>query len=345
MYRAVGLLTTSSVRLALRAATLLPVLLPLGGFAQSPGFLVISTPRNAKISYVQLPDDGNFNGVRPKTLIDEGLHHPQGVAVDPRRKRLFVADPDVEKIYGYTFRVHGDSVSLSGQQSVVSDTAESRWVAVDGVGNVFFSDEPKNLILKVPIERMLRGDKKAEVVYDGRTLPQVSQPGGIAVDNFHVFWTNKRIGTQEGALVRGWETPLGTGPGSVSVLASNTAKSYGVCLALGNVYFTDAERFLYGVKKSGGHIAQVSGQLKNPRGCVWDGDGTVYVADKGSNAVYSFAGNMHNLAHAELAKAFEYEDAFGLALISAAPRLLRGLWQRAVLSVSVVAAVAAAVPL
>ena len=47
---------------------------------------------------------------------------------------------------------------------------------------------------------------------------------------------------------------------------------------------------------------QISDRLLGPRGCSWDGDATVYIADKAAGALYSFPGNMHNLAPAKLTK-------------------------------------------
>lgn len=291
-------------------------------YAQSPGFLVVSAPRNSKVSWVRLPEGNAYTGARVTTLIDSGLQHPQGIAVDQKRKRLYVADPDVQKIYSYQLILNGNHLSTDGKQSIISHSAESRWVAVDGVGNVFFSDEPRNLILKVSAEKALRGGDppEPEVVYNGNSVAEVNEPGGVAVDNFHIFWTNKHFGTQAGSVIRGSETPSdslragGQSTSTVSVLARNVAKSYGVCMALGNIYYTDANKYLYGVKKTGGSFTEVSSQLVHPRGCAWDGDGTVYVADRGANAVYAFAGNMHTLSRAELTKAYDFEDAFGLAV-------------------------------
>jgi len=296
--------------------------LPGVGAESMLGFLIMSAPRNSKISYVKLPDNGDFSHLQPHTLIDTGLRHPQGIAVDQKRKWLYVADPDVLKIYAYRLKINGNTLATDGRQMVISRDAESRWVSVDGLGNVFFSDEPQNLIMRMPMKKIFRGDTTPEIVYNGHQISQVSKPGGVAVDNFHVYWTNKHIGTMAGSLVKGAENPEidGSPKDTISVMAQNSAKSYGVCLALGNVFFTDADRSVYGVKKSGGEIAEVSGQLKHPRGCVWDGDGTVYVADRGANAVYSFAGNMHHLSHVQLSKAFDFEDAFGLAVIASAPR-------------------------
>jgi DNA-binding beta-propeller fold protein YncE len=275
---------------------------------------------------MELPSDGDFAGRRPKTLIDAGLRHPQGIAVDHKRKRLYVADPDVQKIYSYQLVISDDGKTLmtDGRQQIASSNAESRWVTVDDLGNLFFSDEPRNLILKISAPKLLRGDHHPEVVYNGRLLHEVSKPGGVAVDNFHLYWTNKHFGTQEGSLVAGLEHPSSSGSrNGLHLLSDNAVKSYGVCLALGNVYYTNDMHSLYGVKKEGGAKAvEITGDLDRPRGCAWDGDGTVFVADRGNNAVYSFAGNMDSLGATEVTKAFDAEDAFGLSVLMSGSKRL-----------------------
>jgi sugar lactone lactonase YvrE len=304
------------------------LIVPQGLLAQEVdflGFLFISAPRDSKISYVKLPRNGDFEGLQPIDLVTTGLHHPQGIAVDHKRKRLFVADPDVQKVVAYQLEVTGDQLSVDTRQTVISEGVESRWVAVDGLGNVFFSDEPKSKIYKITMNKILRGNTDPEIMYDGKSLTQVNRPGGVAVDNFHVFWTNKHFGTESGTIVKGEENlpedSTNKQTKSLSVLAHNAPKSYGVCLASNNVFFTDSDERLYGVKKNGGEVYEVSKVFKHPRGCVWDGDGTVFVADRGSNAVYAFAGNMHRLTKADVAKVFDADDAFGLAFMAAARRL------------------------
>jgi len=286
------------------------------------GYLLISTPRSGKIQYVTLPANGDLSGQKPKTLIDTGLKHPQGLAIDHKRKRLFVADPDVQKVYAYQLKDSGGVLSTDGRQTVISENAEARWVAVDGLSNVFFTDEPKSRILKITMSKILRGNTAPEEMYVGSNLTQVSRPGGVAVDNFHVFWTNKRFGTKAGTIVKGSEVLDKSHPveESINVLASNSPKSYGVCLALNNVFFTDENSRIYGVKKTVGEVSEVTSALKKPRGCVWDGDGTVFVADREQNAIFSFAGNMHRITKADVTKVLDIEDAFGLAFLSGATR-------------------------
>eukprot|EP00929_Paragymnodinium_shiwhaense_P002576 TRINITY_DN102871_c0_g1_i1.p1 TRINITY_DN102871_c0_g1~~TRINITY_DN102871_c0_g1_i1.p1 ORF type:complete len:332 (+),score=67.72 TRINITY_DN102871_c0_g1_i1:109-1104(+) len=302
------------------------------------GFLFVSAPRESKVSFVKLPGGSDYNGLSPLPLVDQGLAHPQGLAVDQKRKRLYVADPDVQKIYSYNLIFGKDSVRTDGKQTIVAQGAESRWVALDGVGNVFFSDEPRNLILKVAADKVLRGEPSPEIVYNGTGTASVNQPGGIAVDNFHVYWTNKHFGQEVGTVVRGSENPGATA--TVSVLARNLVKSYGICLSLGNIYYTAPESRLYGVKKTGGDTVEVSSTLTHPRGCAYDGDGTVYVADRGAGAVYAFAGNMPTITNTQLTKAFDAEDAFGLAVAIGAAAPQRHMFLGA-LAVSLTAMLAA----
>mmetsp|Transcript_35388 Transcript_35388/g.77447 ORF Transcript_35388/g.77447 Transcript_35388/m.77447 type:complete len:348 (+) Transcript_35388:137-1180(+) len=295
-------------------------------------FLIVSSPRSAKLSYMRI-HQGGLNGQGPvEDLITAGMVDPQGIAVDQKRKRLFVADPDSRRIFAYPLTVSGTALA-AGNPKIVADNIEARWVACDSSGNLFYSDEVTNKIMRIPIGENSAAWKPkedifsfaqvhegvaAEIVYDGASLSQVSAPGGIAIDTFQTYWVNKQIGTQVGSLIAGMEQPS-SGPQVVS-LTSNTDKSYGVCLALNNVFYTQPEKSIYGVKTNGENVALINNQLMNPRGCAWDGDGTVYVADRGANGVYSFAANMKELGGSEATRVADFEDAFGVAVFSNARR-------------------------
>lgn len=290
-------------------------------------YLLVSAPRESTVSYmrtshVSLSGGKSEQSSGMEVLIDHGLVHPQGLAIEPTRQELLIADPGAKKIFAYPL-IPGDGVLGVGPRTVLADGPEARWVATDAVGNIFFSDEPKNQILKISRDRALRGNatNATQLVYDGSSLAQVSAPGGIAIDSFHAYWVNKQVGTQVGSIIRAGESPDASNlQASVMPLARNTDKSYGVCLALNNVFFTQPETTLYGVKKSGGSVVTVSQRLTNPRGCAFDGDGTVFIADRGANAVYAFAGNMQELGQAQLTKVADAEDAFGVAVFSGASR-------------------------
>jgi len=286
------------------------------GFANDSKYLLISIPSMGKISYVSIDSEGNASKLQ--TLIDTGLNMPQGVAINNVLKTLYVADPDSKVIYRYRliFSENG-SLMQDGSRKVIVENIEARWVAVDGMGNLFFTDESKNTINKVSQKELFLTKPTVEVLYDGNYQKSVSIPGGIAADNFFLFWSNKVSGNLVGSLVRAEESPDGINSKTASIaLAKNGHKIYGVCLSQNNVFYTDHTAYVYGVKKSGGSVTVANDQFVKPRGCAWDGDGTVFVADNLANAVYSFPGNAHLLSTVHRTKVIDCEDAFGLAVIS-----------------------------
>lgn len=340
-------------------------------------FLIVSTPRHSKIAYMRTTPGRYTRGLPGmQSLIVEGLVRPQGLAVDQKRSRLLVADPDVRKILSYPLTAT-ETTLTAGKPVALAEGVEARWVAVDGFGNVFFTDELQNQIMKIPASQVGHGsaDSAAQVVYDGSTLLQVSAPGGIAADSYHAYWANKQTGTLAGSLIQassggaptlavsltqtnasGITSTLGVSRRAraasslVQTMSRSAEKSYGVCLSATNVYFTQAESTIYGAKKSADKqvnvlsstrlgLARIDGieakttlpwkdidqahlindKLVNPRGCAWDGDGTVYVADRGADAVYAFPGNMRELSTLQLEKTVDFEDAFGVAVFVASP--------------------------
>lgn len=139
-----------------------------------------------------------------------------------------------------------------------------------------------------------------------------SAPAGIAADGITVYWGNGASGTTLGALIAGMRNPA-EGQG-VTKLGSNTNTAYGVATSSNAVFYTDKTQFVYGVKKAGGTPEKMTTQLQSPRGLVWDGDGTVFVADQASSMVYSFPSG--RIAPASLSRTTALHDAFGLAIIS-----------------------------
>lgn len=327
-----------------------PALLAL--VAAEKRYVIVSSPAQSEILYWQAPafeKDEEAAAVAevtdsrggpttdpslaPQQLIS-GLQAPVGLAMDMPRQGLYVADPGALKIYRYDVRATATGLEVGAAVEIVSNF-QSRWVAVDAIGNLFFSDEQNNIIYKVTAEQLVHppesfmtstsssvGAYKNEIatpvrLYDGATVAAVSSPGGLAVDNFRVFWANKGFGTQVGSVVQGYEAPSAANPTAVTPLALNAIKVYGVCLSSSNVYFSaDDKKFLYGVKKMGGAIATISEKMKGPRGCAWDGDGTVYVADEVSNQVWSFPANMQSLSPQRLDKAFTVQGPSGIAVFS-----------------------------
>jgi len=423
-------LIPASFRTAIRVCPAILLLLDwcaiAGAFNEPFKYLIASSSRTGKIAYLKIPEGGAYAEGAMVDLIT-GLTHPQGLAVDQPRKKLYIADPDSLKLLAYTLRGDSSGALSASDPTWVAEHVEVRWVAVDGVGTLYMSDEAHNHILKLTPQMMAQGKMRPDIIYNGAMLTSASAPGGVATDNFQVFWVNKDRGTQVGSLIRGPVSPatallstngaatgysalyntvnnsagkffyfddtsipgvpkptynaagsatvsvaqyrsgqllwsgrvsiitdavspdanacptcnahgrreplssaedgqwlvgdsvhfVGTSQAAslqVSTAASNVVKSYGVCLAQGNIFYTDDERNLWAVKRSGGSPVAITDQLANPRGMVYDQDGTVYVADKTNNALYQFASNMKILHSQTLVKAADFEGAFGVAM-------------------------------
>eukprot|EP00931_Biecheleriopsis_adriatica_P027472 TRINITY_DN16523_c0_g1_i1.p1 TRINITY_DN16523_c0_g1~~TRINITY_DN16523_c0_g1_i1.p1 ORF type:complete len:317 (+),score=52.29 TRINITY_DN16523_c0_g1_i1:158-1108(+) len=308
-------------------AALVAALCPgVSAFGEAQKFLIVSSVETSRVAYLKLPSDGGpavFHGQALRTLIDSGLVFPQGIAVDEYRNRLFVADPNLTGLVMYPISSNGDTISV-GKQQIVASGVQTRAVSVDGLGNVIFSDEPTSRIMKVSDEMIQAGNTKAVTLYDGNTLTGVKAPGGVAMDNYFVYWLNKASGTKVGTLMRGLQYPAtssdsnSSGTPGVSLLAKNAPKCYGVCIAGGNVFYTDEAKNLYGINRASTSrhtVYTISSHFQEPRGCAYDGDGTVYVADKTQNAIFQFASSMRQLEpNRQMTKAAELQSPFGLAV-------------------------------
>jgi sugar lactone lactonase YvrE len=282
-------------------------------FGEAPKYLIVSSPATNKVVYMQLPKSGApADGGTFKLLVRDGLTYPQGIAVDEYRKMLYVADPSLGKLVRYPLVHKGASLAV-GPMELVASNVETRAVAVDGIGNVWFTDESTHRLLRVTAKSLQSGNTTPEVVNEG---PKVVAPGGVAVDNFFVYWLNKAGGIASGTLNRGPQEAHTNN--SQVTLANNAEKFYGVCLAMNNIFYTDDANFLYGVHRASTDtqdVTTITSTFKEPRGCAFDGDNTVYVADKGDNAVYQFASNMNPLlADRPMTKAADLQGAFGLAV-------------------------------
>merc|ERR1719311_1152929 len=82
-------------------------------------------------------------------------------------------------------------------------------------------------------------------------------------------------------------------------------------------YYTAENTYVYGVKKAGGAIATISDKLLAPRGCAFDGDGSVYIMDQQMGAIMSFPSNMGILAPSKVKKYAVYSGGFGAAVMTA----------------------------
>lgn len=260
------------------------------------------------------------------TVRGEGLRAPSGIALyqDASHSVLFVSDTVAEdgNIYKYDITINFDATTNSfylrqgPQIRVVSGIAGgAQWLAVDGVGNLFFttgtSGSVAGQVQTISADRLRELNSTAPlpasaitVLYtadnDGTTI---SQPGGIAADNFYLYWTNQDAGETAGTVVQAWEhkslhvqaDDATEAPAYPRALSANAALANGVCLARDTVFYTGDTTSLYAVKTGGNAIALVSEGFTTPKGCVYDSIGTLYVADSGANMIYSLPANMPRL--------------------------------------------------
>eukprot|EP00747_Dinoflagellata_sp_TGD_P162395 gnl/TRDRNA2_/TRDRNA2_179950_c0_seq1.p1 gnl/TRDRNA2_/TRDRNA2_179950_c0~~gnl/TRDRNA2_/TRDRNA2_179950_c0_seq1.p1 ORF type:complete len:351 (+),score=64.26 gnl/TRDRNA2_/TRDRNA2_179950_c0_seq1:98-1150(+) len=285
-------------------------------------YLLVSQPKLGNVVYYVVHTLTRKADHEAHSLVS-GLQQPFGLAVDQKRFRLFVADARSKKVFMYRLNYDNGELTTDGDQYVAMSGLTPRWVAVDEFGTVFCTDENQNLIAKVTSDELEKEHSQMKVAYSGNSLKSVSRPAGIAVDGFHLFWANKDNGNVRGSLVEALEKPFKKVPGKtgvVAVLGRNPNRVYGVCASRTNVFFTGENRFLFAAKKipkkpwQGKQIA-VEDNLVAPRGCAWDGDGSVYVADKGGNAIWVVPAAMGTLEpHADEEKLLEVTNPYGLAV-------------------------------
>lgn len=283
----------------------------------------------------------------------ETIKNPKGLAVDSIRKVLFIIDgDDARTLHAARIYIdHKGHVAIEGTQKL-AESLSSDWVTVDYAGRVFFI--ANNQVWMMPQEvidnRIENGPPKGnstsyvptvakeavkdetakvkdetdktekeepitfQMVYDGGSVTGVNMPQGLAADGYRLFWSNGQNGEQDGTVVQGFEDPIGDN--KVTALATNLATAHGVCLTTARIFYTDEENKVFSTKVNGGPFTMVTDKLKKPRGCVYDGDGTVFVADWGDNKIVSFAGAAMNLGPRRMMHALgDIKDPFGLAVL------------------------------
>eukprot|EP00929_Paragymnodinium_shiwhaense_P053456 TRINITY_DN26749_c0_g1_i1.p1 TRINITY_DN26749_c0_g1~~TRINITY_DN26749_c0_g1_i1.p1 ORF type:complete len:471 (+),score=50.26 TRINITY_DN26749_c0_g1_i1:70-1413(+) len=178
-------------------------------------------------------------------------------------------------------------------------------------------------------------------VYESSANQFVDTPAGIATDGIRLWWGNQKGGTTSGSVSQGSVHPkvppasgsggsVGAFPAKAVSKVANTA--FGVARTSNLIVFSSNTTTLmsggslpqtggavYGVPQNGGAAFAFATGLGAPRGLVWDGDNTVYVADSTLNTVWSFpAGRL--VDNAPLAKAVDFTGAYGVALLQESDR-------------------------
>merc|ERR1719421_523498 len=291
-------------------------------------FLVISAPELSKVVYFILspkrakwarPLISNSLKAPIGVAVARDMKKPMGVAFDQTRMHLFVADPVASQVFYFKCMVTPTGrLATDRRQRIAASNVGAKWVALDLAGNLYFTNEELSTIQTVPVAQFLKGNPMPKPLYSGTQVRSISGPAGIATDNFNLFWTNTRVQEDLGpqSVVKGFVTPPEADVSSSTVVVANNAlRAKGLCVSGSNVFYTE-DGYVYGVKKVGGATAVISDVLKNPRGCASDGDGTVYVADRGGSAVYEFPGNMAEVHPEPMEKVLDFADSYGLVVVT-----------------------------
>jgi len=313
------------------------------------GYLFISSVTDQAVYYAKLLDtlqQANNEKMSAEKLTSAGqVGEPRGLAVDHVRKILYVMDTGRQALLAINLKVMENGDLQTFETTEVVKGVVGLWVAVDSAGTVFYTDKEKIWSFDVDsLHHSLTGNAQevsdlveeaeqtgdlgtteapAEAAIEGQHLPlyndealqQVNTPQGLAA-NGHLFWVNGANGQQDGILLRGSQAPeVGNEAASISQLAVNIDVARGVCLSSSRVFYTNSEKEVYSTKMGGGPVVMVTGALNKPQGCVWDGDGTIFVADEEGNKVVSFSGGGINMGPRQVATALEVPAAFGVAVL------------------------------
>jgi len=207
-------------------------------------FLLISSPSTGKVAYTMITEFESNQG-HPSPLITSGLKTPMGVAFDPKKGYLYVADKGVPAIYRYTIVVNRAKGELTlvqtGDRLTVQLGHPAEWVTVDDDGNLFYTAPDTNNINKISTDVMddvakgafqsdslivvsqktLQAQEAARApgddepatapqilrIYESRLNPHVSAPAAIWAAPPDLYWTNTRDGTHAGTIVKGLINP------------------------------------------------------------------------------------------------------------------------------------------
>ena len=142
-------------------------------------------------------------------------------------------------------------------------------------------------------------------------------PAGVVSDAVQVYWANQDHGIERGSV----GTAFVKGSAPSSKLTTMTASSFGIAATASAVLFSNGAG-VYGVPKfGGGNATALNEGFILSRGLVWDGSGTVFVADEGASTVYAMPCGV--LAEQPLQPVLEMHGVFGLALVQPTDPLSR----------------------
>jgi len=265
-------------------------------------FLVMTLPNLRQIAYVALPDPVL------RVLVIKDLVAPRSLALDQNLFRLYVSDSAQQKVFWYQISIQGDKLISDGTQHIALESVETNNIAVDGSGNLYFSGKQLVLPPLTPTSGVWRNsaiglhtgvtNMPSPVWTPGNTGAPAkwSSAAAVATDNLNVYWGNAENAETLGTVVKApADPPDMNAEASVRMLTHNTATgARAMALTPKFLFYTTADG-IYGIAKGkmddrcdADTCQLVSNALADAEGIAWDGDGTIYVADKGQSKIFSF---------------------------------------------------------
>lgn len=148
--------------------------------------------------------------------------------------------------------------------------------------------------------------------------PNIGTPAGVVSDGTVAYWANQAQGIAKGSVVAGTASLQAPAGANKTIALSNiTDAAYGVASTYNKILFTGGNGSIYSVSKATRATTVVSEAAASPRGLVWDGDNTVYLADMGGNMVYSLASGREG-SNQPLQQVAGFPKPFGLSIMRAA---------------------------
>lgn len=230
------------------------------------------------------------------------MQNPTALALRQRgggRGTLYVSDEGAGKIFAYdiTTSWRGYSLEAGPQHTVVSNLTKdgvggATGLAVDGLGNLFYTLGKAGKVQLLSKQSLASKEPVAKTLYSAKSLPAVAAPTGIVADSFNVFWANKQGTAKTGTVMQAASATKSVPRAVTDKSDVYKAMALNLCLARDNLFFTGETPSLFAVKAAGGDAVEIFTNFSEPRGCTYDDESTLYVADSGRNAVMSLPANL-----------------------------------------------------
>eukprot|EP00933_Yihiella_yeosuensis_P082326 TRINITY_DN96176_c0_g1_i1.p1 TRINITY_DN96176_c0_g1~~TRINITY_DN96176_c0_g1_i1.p1 ORF type:complete len:388 (+),score=80.11 TRINITY_DN96176_c0_g1_i1:139-1302(+) len=282
-------------------------------------YLLATSPKTANVYWVQLPSFQDLtvpSEERPlpnaQVLIDgdaskctgwscdetseQGLVTPQGLAlrqIGGAAAQLYVSDPTVGNIYRYKVDISWRGMVRAGKQERIQKglKGEARRLTMDSYGNLFYTISRSGKIKMISAKSLATAIPRSETLYEAKSFPAVAGPAGIVSDNYNLFWANSEGNAKTGNVVKASAAMQKTPEALTSSDGMYRALATDICIARDNVFFTGQTRSLFAVKADGGGKPfEITHHLTKPRGCAYDQESTLFVADE--NQIISLPANL-----------------------------------------------------